>query len=148
MQIIYQLHISYDSSCAVNPKVMFENKHLRLFSWSLMTQTSKKSNSYEPQLSFIQRRATILPTQILSSHWSIYQPSIECLPTTIDHLDLHSSIHCLPSTVYHQTSTIKCLPSTVHPLPSIAYRQLFIINSPSSTVYHPPSTIHRLPYTV
>ena len=61
-------YTSYDLSCAVNPKVMFENKHLRLFSWSLMTQTSKKSNSYEPQLSFIQRRATISPTQILSSH--------------------------------------------------------------------------------
>ena len=68
MQIKNQPHINYDLSCAVNPKVVFENKHLLLFSWPLRAETSKKSNSYEPQLSFIQRRATILPTQILSSH--------------------------------------------------------------------------------
>ena len=144
MQIIYELYINYDLSCAVNPKLMFENKHLRLFFWSLKTRPNQKGNSYELQPSFIQRRATILPTQILSSHWSIanhpsnpmsthhcHQSSIHSLLSAVFYP--LSTIHSLLSTVFHSQFTINRLPSTVHPLPSIAYRHLLIINSGALT---------------
>ena len=139
MQIIYKLYINYDLSCAVNPKLMFENKHLRLFFWSLKTRPNQKGNSYELQPSFIQWRSTILQTQILSSHWSTANHPSNPMST---HHRRPSAIHSLLSTVFHSQFTIKQLPSTVHPLPSIAYRHLLIINSPSSTVYNTPSTVY------
>ena len=145
MQIIYQLHINYDLSCAVNPKVMFEDKHLRLFSWSLMTQKSKK----EQQRAAAEFHTTeshyftnlVLINQFINHLSNVYPP-----PSTIYYLQ--SSIHRLPSTVYHQTSTIYCPSSAVNCSSSKVHCPPTTIYRLPSTVYHPQSTIHHLPSNI
>ena len=149
---IRTLHQLWFELCSESQSYVWKQTFTIIF-WSLKTRPNQKGNSYELQPSFIQRRATILPTQILSSHWSIAnhpsnpmsthhrRPStIHSLLSTIYYRQ--SSIHRLLSTVFHSQFTIKRVQSTVHPLPSIAYRHLLIINSPSSTVYNTPSTVY------